>query len=220
MKYLFFTAVALVACISIDAQIIDYNANVLNGMESNKTAIVVKQERLCVAYCSLANHVFVPVTEFDSGRPIYYGFAMSTNKYTVMFLLRSEYGLRISAIGEDGRPVELTAMGSKLGRHFNDLKGFDKKAIDPNHGKSRDPFLNPQDVTPPYTPSIINYLISPPDQLFNFKTPGKYIVTIETACFLSRDFIPHILNSSTNYDLIKFPPVKLTVVKLNSTRQP
>lgn len=218
MRYLFFAAVALIACFSVDAQIIDYNANVLNEMETNKMAIVIKQERLAVAYCSLVNHTFVSVKEFDSSRPIYYGFAMTTNKYTVMFLLRPEYGLRISAIGEDGRLVEPTAMGSKLGRHFDDLKGFDKKAIDPNHGKSHDPFFNSQEVTPPYTTAIIEYSISPPDQLFNFKTPGKYVVTIETACFLSRDFIPQIQNNSTNYDLIKFPPVKLQIIKNNDEK--
>lgn len=213
MKRSFIVTGALIACLSAIAQDDETSVNVLNQMETNKTVIVVRQGRLAVVYCSLVNHTFVSVKEFDSGRPIYYGFAMTTNKYTDMFLLRPEYGLRISATGEDGRLVELTGVGSMLGRHFDDLKEFDKKVIAPNQGKSQDPIRNPQMVTPPYTTAIIEYSISPPDQLFNFKTPGKYTVTIEMACFLSREYIPHIQNNSTNYDLIKFPPVKLTVIK-------
>ena len=82
---------------------------------------------------------FVPVAEFDSSKPIFIGFGLTTNEVSLLFALQPEYGFRISAASESGEPVEPTSNGAEYGRKFDVLKGYEKEAINPLYGFGRPP---------------------------------------------------------------------------------
>jgi hypothetical protein len=212
--YFFATIIFFIINSATIAQTNQENRDILAELGKEQTGIIARQDKLAVVYCSLINHVLVSAKEFDSSRPIYYGFALTTNKVSVLFLLRPEYGLRISVVNEKGETVAPTRQGAKFGRYFDVLKGFNKDAIDPTKGKAHGRAPNWQVVGPRDDISFLgSFAIPAPDELFDFKTAGKYVVKIETACFLKQDFIPNIRSDTTNYTLVKFPPVKLQVIK-------
>jgi hypothetical protein len=173
------------------------------------------RSNLLVIYLSESDDVYHWAKEFYSNKHIYFGFALTTNKVSVLVVLKPEYGFRISAVTENGMPVEPTSEGAKYGRSFNDLKGFDKQAIDPTRNKPHYSYMPHFDIVGPTSDAPRFDKIATPDELFTFQKPGKYTITIETACFLKDDYMPHINSNTTNYYLVKSPPppVKLTVIK-------
>ena len=150
---------------------------------------------------------------FDSSKAIYFGFALTTNKYSVILALKPEYGFRMSAVTENGEPVSPTSKGSRYGKSFDQLKGFDKKAIDPTRNVPHYSYMPHFCIVGPTNETPSFEAIATPDELFNFTKPGKYTMTIETACFAKGDYMPNINSSTTNYSLVKFPPVRLQVIK-------
>ena len=124
-------------------------------------------------------------------------------------MLRPEYAFRISAFSEDGLPVEPTRKGMKYGSKFDTLKEYSDAAI--NKAGRRPPYWDI--ASPPSQFSDSGENIPPPEELFNLSKPGKYTMTIEAACFACRYFPPPPGDNATNYYLVKFPPVKLTVIK-------
>ena len=187
--------------------------NILIEYEKNQTAIVSRSKYpLAIAYTPPGNDIppgGVSAKEFDSSKPIYYQVYSTTNKPYIFFILQPQYGFKISASSESGEVVMPGIKGVKYGSNFDSLKIFDTNHIDTT-GR-RYPYWS---VTASVDVPEIGRRISPPDELFDLKKPGKYTMTIETACFVCRDYPPRY--KSTNYFLVKFPPVTLQVIKKES----
>jgi hypothetical protein len=185
---------------------------ILAEYEKNQTGIVSRsQYSLAIAYTPSGNDIppgGVSAKEFDSSKPIYFQVYSTTNKPFVFFILQPQYGFRFSMSSESGEVVMPSRKGAKYGSNFDNLKIFDADYID-TAGR-RYPYWN---VTARVDFPEVGKRIPPPDDLFDFKKPGKYIMTIEAACFASRYYPPHPGDQSTNYYLVKFPSVRLTVVK-------
>jgi len=187
----------------------------LDEFDQYKTGVVCRsKEGLAIIYCPPINGTkMVDARTFDSSKPIHFGFVLMTNRASVLFILRPEYGFRISAVTETGELVTPSSKGSKFGRYFEDIEGFDKSVIDPKREQSHGAVPNWYHVSPAdHVPGLYDSL-PPPDELFNFKKPGKYTMRIESACFLSRESIPHIHSNSTNYYVVKFPIVELNIIR-------
>lgn len=198
MKSYISTVIVFLLCFAGLAQT-NSEKTVLAEFEKNHTGIVSRSDKLAVVYRSSP----------DSSQPIYVELISTTNVSSLLYILRPEYEFRFSAFSESGEAVELTHKGAKYGRHFDDLKTVDRDAIAMNNRGTpmRNIAIPPGSWIPLGTPMFT------PDELFNFNKPGKYTMTIEAACFASRDFPPRPMPPATNYYLVKFPPVKIQVVK-------
>jgi hypothetical protein len=189
------------------------STNTENFLEACKMdhigAISETRSNLLVIFLSKSDDVGHWAKVFNANKHILFGFALTTNQVSLLFALRPEYGFRLSAATENGKPVELTSRGAKYGRNFDELTGYEKNAIDPSLGGGRSPHwfvIGPSSDRPMFGS------LPSPDELFNLKEPGQYTMSIETACYLKGDYTLKIDNP-TNYCLVKFPPVKLTVIK-------
>lgn len=143
----------------------------------------------------------------DADKPFNYGFQSTISNYFQLFILRPEFGYKISAKGEDGNAVELTRLGAKYGSRFSEINGYKKGIFDMTPGYSHvSPYwayaANPGPPRP----------LPAPDKLFKFKRPGRYIMSVEVKC-LYRPVPPPGESYKTNLHIVQFPPVKLTVVK-------
>lgn len=206
MKPYIFTVIVLLYCLVAVAQTNQVEKNILTEFENNQTGVVSRQDKLAVVYQPSPEGTRVVLAkEFDSSKPIYFELISTTNRPFVLYILRPEYGFRISASTETGEQIQPTHKGAKYGKNFDALKGYDDEAIPPQRWKVI--------ASLPNSNSGYGMPMPAPDELFKFKKPGKYIMTIEAACFASRDFPPRAGDKSTNYYLVKFPPVKLQVVK-------
>lgn len=204
MKSYTSTIIALLTCLVASAHT-NNERNVLAEYEKNQTGIVSRSDTLAVVYKPSPEGTRVVLAkEFDSSKPIYFDFFSTTNRPFVLYNLRPEYGFRISAATETGEPVKPTHKGAKYGKNFDALKGYDDEAIPPQRWKTVAGLPNSYHGYGARMPA--------PDELFNFKKPGKYTMTIEAACFPNRYFPPHP-RPKTNCYLVKFPPVKIQVVK-------
>jgi hypothetical protein len=170
-------------------------------------------DRLVMFYCPHSpTGKLLSAKEFDASQKIDFGFILTTNiLHSVLFVLKPEYGFRISAMTESNSVVLLTKLGKRFGSHFNDVGVFDKNVVevDPRDPPRRMPnwvYVSFRDEQP-----SLGHNLPSPDQLFNLPTPGRYTIIIEAACFVGDDPIPQI--NSTNYHLVKFPPVKLQIIK-------
>lgn len=151
---------------------------------------------------------------FPSDKAIPFGFASTSNIFEI-FRLAPEYGYRISARSEDDTAVRLTKVGRRYGRRFDQVKGYDERALDwsgeyyaPDNRKVRFGSARPFRTLAAGSYPSFQTILPPLDDLFKFDKPGRYIVQIEVQCF-SRPFPP----ASTNMQIVRFPPVKLTVEK-------
>lgn len=191
----------------INAQTNENKLHFFENCESNHLGVIAKTSALLVVYLPSFGKGVLSEKELRSDQPISFGFGLITNKVSVVQMPRPEYGFKISAISEAGTPVELSIEGAKYGRFFDNLKGYDKKVVDKSYG--RHPYWL---IVGPSCDNPTTRIFGIPDKLFIFTKPGKYFVRIETACFLKGDYLPHINSNTTNYNLIKFPPVQLTVI--------
>jgi hypothetical protein len=200
---------ALLACFAAGAQT-NNERNFLKEYETNQTGLVSKSDKLAIVYQPSPEWGRVILAkDFDSSKPIYVEFVSRTNVSSLLYILRPEYGFRFSAISEDGEMIEPTRQGAKYGKKFDDLKTVDREAIAMNNRGT--PM---RDIAGPHNSWIpVGTPMFTPDELFKFKTPGKYTITIEAACFASQEWPPRPTPPMTNYYLAKFPPVKLTVIK-------
>jgi hypothetical protein len=139
---------------------------------------------------------------FAADQPITFGFLAMTNTDNKVFMLSPEYGYRISATDENGQSVETTSTGRGYGRLFEDIKGVhDKSALDMTW------ILGYRRAAPyaAYATEVIPSLgrkLPAPQELFKFRKAGGYTVTVELQCLYS-----------TNLYLVRFPPVKLQIIK-------
>jgi hypothetical protein len=145
---------------------------------------------------------------FPADKPIEFGSGSETNYDFVVLMLRPEYGYRLFAISEDNKKVQLTRTGEKYGKKFNDIKGFNKSVLDWTRVPGRYNPDNPCRTYARHDMPYISRIFPAPQDIFNFEKPGKYAMWIELQYF-ARPALP----GSTNLNLIKFPPVKLTVIK-------
>lgn len=210
-------AIALVVVISIC---------VLAGIHANETNVVGSREEFVPPPHDEASHsvwglgcysaqnkgivaVFQTLQErhFVASRPILVGL-MSVDgiEYNVLPLAPA-YGYRVRAESETGAALTPTPLGRTYGQHFDDVKGFDERALvwtGPDGEKRKRPLMA---AAPVGGASTVCQFPAPQD-LFQFPKPGKYIVWVELQC-LSRP----IRGTSTNWSVVRLPPVKLRVVK-------
>jgi hypothetical protein len=147
----------------------------------------------------------VLATNFPASQDIRFGFASTANAGSFVCKLLPEFAFRISAVSTSGECVRLTRKGSKYGRHFGEINGFDKRMIETSRRGPYWTLVAPQDSVPESSNRF-----PPPDELFDFERPGKYTVTIQAACLASPRIFPL---RTTNFCLVKFPPVKLQITK-------
>lgn len=146
---------------------------------------------------------------FSAGKPIRFGFCSTGSAPAVLFILLPEFGFRISAFAENGDKVELSHQGARFGKRFADLEGYDKRAIDTSRSKPPHWYI----AAPSDTMPTLESTIPSPDDLFNFSHSGRYTMIVEASCFLGKRFPPPAGSHATNYVLVKFPPVKLQIIK-------
>jgi hypothetical protein len=198
--------------------------NVLEEFGKSRPGVVSRNENMAIVYQPFPaiyhqlHAIYQPfpgktpdaqLTQFNSSDPIYVRFVSTTNKPSLLFMLRPQYEFRFSAVSENGEDVEVTHLGAKYGRYFDDLKSVDNDAIAMNNRRT---FM--RSIADVYGSDIdLGTAMLTPDELFRFKKPGKYTMTVEAACFASRDFPPKLGSIKTNYYLVKFPPVKLQIIK-------
>lgn len=137
-------------------------------------------------------------------KPISFGFITATGVFNI-YLMKPEYGCRISAVSESGKIVPRTRTGKKYGRAFDLVKKWDRNCLDKS-GPNADRWRPYWTLARPGFPSVKK--LPALHEFFNFEKPGRYEVTIEMQVF-SHAF--H--SSSTNAYLVKLPPIKLQVVK-------
>jgi hypothetical protein len=162
-----------------------------------------QQSNMVVYFQGLHNNDAV----LDADKPFNFGFQSTTSNYFQLFILRPEFGCKMSAKGEDGVDVELTRLGAKYGSRFGEVNGYKKDIFD---------------MTPGYNHDVPcwDYAANPgpprqlpaPAKLFNFRQPGHYTISIAIKC-LYRPSPPLGESYRTNLFLVQFPPVKLAVIK-------
>ena len=199
------TVIAFLSCFIASAQT-NQEKNILEWYKTNQTGVVSSSGRLAIVYTP-PPYGMNPVSakEFDASKPIDYRFISTTNVPSFIYILRPEYQFHFFMLAENGDVVEPTRQGAKYGRLYDDLKTLDWHntiGID-NRGNY---IYGPADI--PYHHPGPATSIPSPDDLFKIPKPGKYTLTIQAACFASRDWPPQ-----TNYDLIKLPPVRLNIIK-------
>jgi len=198
------TVIAFLSCFIASAQT-NQEKNILEWYKTNQTGIVSTSGRLAIVYTP-PPYGMNPVSakEFDASKPIYYQHFSTTNVPSFLYILRPEYQFHFFMLAENGDVVEPTRQGAKYGRLYDDLKTLDwHNTIGINN--RGDPMRDIAGIPDrPGTP----FSIPSPDDLFKIPKPGKYTLTIQAACFASREWPPQ-----TNYDLIKLPPVRLTIIK-------
>lgn len=146
--------------------------------------------------------------DFPADKPIEFGSGSETNYDYTVLMLRPEYGCRLFAKSEDGKEVQLTRTGKHYGEKFDAVKAYNKDLLDwtlvPGRYNPKTPCRTIARHDIPY----ISRIFPAPQKLFNFEKPGKYTMWIELQYFARPD-LPH----STNLYLVRFQPVKLTVIK-------
>jgi hypothetical protein len=194
-----------------------------NLMRSNLGDCVVSLavSNICVAFQSSA----LAASRFPADRPIGVGFYSTNSRSYEVFRLAPEYAYRISAKSENGEAIAATRLGARWGRKFVQVAAYDKRTLDwssadyveysergkTSLGRSRiyaggRPFWT---VAHQALPNI-EKVFPPPEYLFKFEKPGRYTLYVETQCF-SRP----LSAGATNLYLVRFPPVKLSVFKVN-----
>jgi hypothetical protein len=186
--------------------------DVLKDYEQYHSGVVSKSgNALAIVYCQPEGIYRPNVDSLASDKPIHFGFVLTTNSYSVVFILLPEYGFRISATTTNGEPIKFTREGSRFGRYFDHVVGFDKHFIDPTRNERHGSIPNWYNVWPSDQMPNVGNALPAPDDLFEFKKDGYYKMKIETACFLCLKFTNTIQVDPTNYSVEKFPSVELTI---------
>jgi len=137
---------------------------------------------------------------FPSAQPIGVGFLSMTNRSYKILRLKPEYEYRLLMSDESGNVIPPKPVGARYGEKFNALKGFNASAVTRDRA-----FVSI--ATPEFPPP--NKLTFPaPEVLFRLEKAGRYTLFVEAQCFCGS--FPH---TSTNLYLIRFPPVRIPVVK-------
>lgn len=139
--------------------------------------------------------------------PVSYGFVSTTNISYQIFILKPEYGCRISAHSKNRLPIKKTKTGVRYGEKldlFKEWKWDEAKLTDKASGSG--------DLRRPYwgvarcgMPSVRQ--LPPLKDLFEFQGPGRYWVTVEFqvgACPLKA--------RSTEAYLLRFTPVTFETI--------
>jgi hypothetical protein len=210
MKALIFLIAILLTASTAPAQK-TVKENVLTKYKANQTGIISQQGGLAIVYQPPPEGTqMVLANRLDSSKPIYYSYYSVSNKPSQLYVLKPEYQFKFNLVTESGVNVKPTRVGANYGMRFAELNTVVPAAIEMNNRGTpmHDIALLP-DLSSGYGPSI-----PAPEKLFSLKKPGKYTMTIEAACFASKDYPPGNRGPLiSNYSLVQFPPVKLTIIK-------
>lgn len=152
---------------------------------------------------------------FPADEPISIGFCSTTDQIYEIYRLAPDYGYRLSARSEDGQLVQTTELGTQCGKKFDKANDYGINAFD-RSGAYYDGNILRHAYGGGYSyrtlairdEPALQAVFPPPQDLFNFEKPGNYTLWIEYQCFY-RPFPP----ASTNLYLVRFPPLKLQVLK-------
>lgn len=148
--------------------------------------------------------------DFPSDREIAFGFqSTATHNYQV-FMLRPEYGYRFFATAENGAIVEPTALGRQYGSKFGTAHGFDSEVVGMTHDYNHNKYY--WTYAPTLVPAL-DQLLPAADKLFRFNKPGRYTMRVTLECLCRPGPQPPMNSYPSNFCLVKFPTVTLTVVK-------
>ncbi|HWY31337.1 MAG TPA: hypothetical protein VNX46_11300 [Candidatus Acidoferrum sp.] len=146
---------------------------------------------------------------FPSDKKIKYGFASVRAVPFDVLALKEEYGCIISAKSESGEDIEKTPSGDKFGKRFLDVVAFDKSQLDLTKGRGNGGPQFPYISVAAPDGGIFSRDIPPLESLFEFDKPGQFVVSIQLQCFVG----PYGKSTSTSVHLVRFPPVKIHVIK-------
>jgi len=145
---------------------------------------------------------------FPADAPLAFGFGTSLDKPLDVIALKKEFGYIISARSLEGFEVEKTSSGRDYGSRINECWRWAEEQFDTTKGQGSlrgAPYLNVAKI------STVNFSrrLPPPDDLFHFKKPGHYVLSIEVQCLVA----PYGASNPTNAHVVRLPPVSLQVVK-------
>ena len=179
--------------------------------------IVLIQCLVCAAnsqgliHSEAVSGIFAEIT-FPSGRElksnamIRYCFLTTNTLGSRLFYPTQEYFCRAKLWDERGRPVQPRGVGTRLGRHFSDLKVFsESKVRHINRGGSDTPRPFVDNLRPDACGAKNLYS---PEELFDLEKPGRYRLQLEFQVFLQC-----LSGTNVSYKLIRLPPIEMHVVK-------
>jgi hypothetical protein len=146
---------------------------------------------------------------FPVNRPVKYGFGSTENSNYDVFALNDECGLIISAKSESGDEIQKTEAGSRIGRSFSEVYVPDKSNLDHTKGRGNGGPNAPYLSIATANKFVMSRELPPFENLFKFDRSGSYTVQIQMQCFVG----PYGKSTLTNVQLVRFPPVVLTVRK-------
>ena len=147
--------------------------------------------------------------DFSVDKSIKYGFGTAQSVPYDVFALNDEYGCSISVKSESGQDVARTSNGQEYGGKFLKVTSFDRKQLDYSNGRGNGGYQSPYLNVAAVRGVFLSRELPPLEKLFKFDKPGRYIVLIQLQCFVG----PYGESNATNVNLVRFPLVKLQVIK-------
>lgn len=145
-----------------------------------------------------------------SDRPLQIGFVSTDGNPRLVFLLRPDYGFRISAVSEKGEALPFTKKGIAFSNELKMAKGYDKAILAKFFSRGGPRGISSLTMASD-KPSSVEF--PSPDSLFQFPRPGQYTLTMEV----------QVLTCPLGCDVrgaraVRFPPVRVVVEKVIAPR--
>jgi hypothetical protein len=144
----------------------------------------------------------------SSDQPIVYWLVCTNAAGATVFYPRPDYLARVSLSKDKGQVLSATPLGQQLGSKFTELTNYSFEKIEKRIGGSS---AGAPKIGRLRTNAGASERLPAPEKLFELSDPGRYTLKLELQVFEQ-------VKSGTNYDyeLVKFPPMNLAVVRSSS----